>query len=141
MVQLFKQLRAEQNRGSFLKLYVDDRFSLDVDKTNKLPSQIHSLRCSHPTHSSKPFVYTEGLERLRRRQQKTSLRRINKNTTGQLTILYQVLVAVAVVVLMFPIEISLRTVPFIAIVNTFCAYQDGHTCNTRNAQNAGGLKA
>ena len=26
-----------------------------------------SLRCSRPTHSSKPFVYTEGLERLRRR--------------------------------------------------------------------------
>ena len=29
---------------------------------------VFSLRCSRPTHSTKPFVYTEGLERLRRRQ-------------------------------------------------------------------------
>ena len=37
----------------------------------KLRHPLPSLRCSRPTHSTKPFVlllYTEGLERLRRRQ-------------------------------------------------------------------------
>ena len=54
-------------------------------RTLKNPAS-RSLRCSRPTHSSKPFVmlYSEGLERLRRRQGSRSERKLPNKRPGRL---------------------------------------------------------